>query len=193
MVDEGDGSGRLVARAVARFDVGTTRDRQWDTETVWDFAARLEAFGYTVHRAVRGGRTVVALTRGRCAIAYENNDGNLSLDVSNFARSVVGAVKPAPTDVSLAVHHRRARTVVHAVVALPEVQVFGETRLDGEVLVGADVRAPAVLVGDQNGARVEFRTTVPPGRYELRAAFNGRTGDTGLALVIAEQVRVEAA
>jgi glycosyltransferase involved in cell wall biosynthesis len=184
MEDDGDGTGRLVGRVVARFDVGPTRERQWDTETVWDFAARFEAIGYSVHRALRGGRSAVALTRGRSAIAYQNKDGNFSLDVSSSARTVVGSAKPTADDVSLTARPVRRGTELHAVVALPKVHTSGEVRLDGEVLLGAEVRVPAVLVGDEQGARLEFTATVPAGRYELRAEFDGRQGEAGLALVV---------
>jgi hypothetical protein len=190
--DDGDGTGRLVGRAVGRFDVGKTRDRQWDTETVWDFAVRLQAMGYTAHCALAGGRTAVALTRGRPAIAYENGDGNLSLDVSNSSRTVLGSAEPTPADVSLVAHPRRRGTSVHAIVALPKVHTHGEVHLEGEVLLGEHHRSAAVLLGDSDGARLEFRTVLAPGRYVLETRFNGRTGKTGLCLVAAHgSVRAE--
>jgi len=185
IVDEVDGIGHLVAHAEARFDVGTTPERDWDGDPVWDFAARLEACGYVAHRALRGGRPAVALVRGRSAIAYENRDGNLSLDVSNAARSVTGSARPVAEDVQLAsTHAADGLFAVHCRVPLTSVHAHGDVRIAGEVVFGDGSQGRAELLADDTGARLEFQSDLPPGDHRVKTRFNGRAGETGLVLSV---------
>lgn len=80
--DDGDGGGLVVATATGRFDPDRFANEHDLTDLVWDFAGRLEAFGYVVHRGLRGGRPVATTVAGATAVGYVNRDGLYSLDLS---------------------------------------------------------------------------------------------------------------
>ena len=185
MEPDGEGGGRLVGTVTGRFDVGRTAERNWDTETVWDFAARFEALGYVAHRALRGGHNAVALVRGRSAIAYKNRDGALSLDVANAVRTVSGSAKPRVDDVHVRATEQGGLVRVEMSALLREVHSHGDGRLSGEVVLGSEHRLPAEIVAEDGRTVLRSSGAVPPGEYRVRTRFNGRTGETGIALALA--------
>ncbi|RBY80131.1 hypothetical protein DQ239_03325 [Blastococcus sp. TF02-09] len=184
MEPDGDGGGRLVGTVTGRFDIGRTAERNWDTERVWDFAARFEALGYVAHRAVRGGHNAVALTRGRSAIAYKNRDGVLSLDVANAVRTVCGSAKPRVDDVDVRAAERHGVVRLELSAVLRDVHNDGGGRLTGEVVLGSGHRLPAEIVAEEGRTVLRSSGSVPPGEYRLKTRFNGRTGETGLTLAV---------
>jgi glycosyltransferase involved in cell wall biosynthesis len=194
IVSDDAGSGQLQVSAAARFDPVAFAESHDLSEPVWDFAARFDGIGYLAHRGLRGGSPNVALTRGISAISYRNQDGILSLDVSNSVRSVTGSAKPQPEDVHVTTRSSDRGVEVDVVVALPLVYVHGETRQEGQVLLGAQSTTSAFLIGNSGKARLEFHAHLDSGDYELRTRFNGRTGETGLMLrVDSSSVHIQSA
>jgi hypothetical protein len=184
-VEDGEGYGTVTARLTARFDPTRFAAEHDLTDPVWDFAARLDAFGYGIHRGLRGGAATVALLSGVPAIGYVNKDELYSLDVAAQVRTVTGSAGIAPQDVTVAARTVGAGVQVEFRAALPSVHCAGSTDLAGEVLLGPDRRVPARLTGGADGATLSFRATVPAGDHPLRSRFLGRTGNTGLVLSVA--------
>ncbi len=185
--DDGSGRGVITAVVTARFDpVAFAAEHDLD-DPVWDFAARLSVIGYGSHRGLRGGRTVVGLLAGVAAVGYENRDGLYSLDMSAAVRTVVGSAAPSTQDVRLEAEPRQDGLRVRALLPLPDVHCFGDTRLEGQVHVGAQIRAPAILSTQEGRAELRFEVTAPEREHDLRARFSGRTGATGLVLSVSGQ------
>ncbi len=185
--DDGSGSGVITAAVTTRFDpVAFAAEHDLD-DAVWDFAARLSVVGYGSHRGLRGGRTMVGLLAGVAAVGYENRGGLYSLDMAAAVRTVVGSAAPSAQDVRLEAEPRQDGLRVRAILPLPDVHCFGDTRLDGEVYVGTQIRAPGTLSTQEGRAEIGFEVTAPEGDHDLRARFCGRTGATGLVLSVSGQ------
>jgi hypothetical protein len=176
--------GTITAQVTARFapvEFAATHDL---TDRVWDFAARLEVFGYSVHRGLRGGEVTVALVDGVPAVGYVNKDGLFSLDVAAAVRTVTGSAGVPVDAAQVVAEPAGARTRVRVHAPLPTVHCAGETRLRGQVLLGPERRAAATLTGGADGAVLAFEATLPDGVHPLRTRFLDRTGATGLCLEV---------
>jgi glycosyltransferase involved in cell wall biosynthesis len=194
--DDGTGAGVITAEVTARFDPVRFADEHDLTDPVWDFAARLEVLGYVAHGPALGGETTVALLDGVPAVGYVNKEGRYSLDVAAAVRTVTGSAGVPVTGAQVR-SSRSARGVRVAVTAaLPDVHCSGSSRVRGQVLIG-DRRSRAVLTGGAAGAALRFAAVVPEGTHRVKTRFLGRTGQTGLSLVVtggrAELVRTDGA
>ena len=176
--DDGSGLGVLRARAVVRFDpVAFAAAHDLQDDAVFDFGARLEALGFVLHRALRGGEPRAALLDGVAALAYVNSSGGFSLDV-RAARSLTRVTAPDPATARVS---RRAAAEVSVQLELPGVHCVGATSHAGQVLLPDDVALSATLAGADGRAVLSFAGTVAPGEHALRTRFDGRTAPTGLA------------
>jgi glycosyltransferase involved in cell wall biosynthesis len=185
--DDGTGTGTITGTVTARFDPVAFAAEHDLTDPVWDFAARLSALGYIAHRGLRGGSPVTALLGGVAAVGYTNRDGVYSLDVAAAVRTITGTARPAASDARVTAQPGPNNALrVEVTLAMPAVHCVGQTRLDGEVLLGDSMRVPATLAsegGEGGGVAVlRFEAAVHPGDYPLRTYFLERTGGTGLVL-----------
>jgi glycosyltransferase involved in cell wall biosynthesis len=180
--DDGTGHGVITGKVTARFDpVAFAAEHDLD-DPVWDFAARFGFMGYVSHRALRGGRTLVALLDGQTAVGYENRDGLFSLDVAAEIRAITDSGPLSPVDALLEAHRGEDTVGVEAAIAMPDIHCVGRTRLTGRALFGNGLRAPATVTAESGRAMLRFRADLPAGRHPLRTRFLGRIGDTGLVL-----------
>jgi len=181
--DDGTGTGLITGTVTARFDPVAFAAEHDLTDPVWDFAARLSALGYITHRGLRGGSPVTALLGGVAAVGYSNREGIYSLDVAAAVRTVPGTARPAASDARVAVQPGPNGALRVAVtLAMPAVHCVGQTRLEGEALLGDSIRVPAILASEDGVAVLRFEAAVHPGDYPLRTYFLERTGGTGLVL-----------
>lgn len=169
-------------------------------DAVWDFHARNTVLGMLNHRALRAALDPQpALKSGKCAIAYANDNGMLSLDLRQKIRSIVSDGIAVADKVST---RRLSKGLVAFALPIDGVAIDGRTDIAGEVgldrlggflarvagsarvarlpavgpLVGRALgRKPARLLADEKGVRLEGVLRAVPGRYTLVVVFQGRT------------------
>ncbi|GAB3757822.1 glycosyltransferase family 2 protein [Microlunatus parietis] len=149
----------------SRFEVTGRVDVAGLEDDIWD--VRLDGHGASgKHRdPVRIGSLteLPALVDGRAAVAYATQDGGLALDLTETARTVVGAARPGAEDVTT--------DAGEVVVALARVQIAGSGRLSGRAVT--ESQRPARLVATDAGAELVVDGPVRADRRDLMFAFTG--------------------
>lgn len=134
-------------------------------QDIWD--VRVDGHGASgKHRdPVRIGSLteLPALVDGRAAVAYASKDGGLALDLTETARTVVGAARPGAEDATT--------DADQVVLALTRVQIAGSGRLTGRAVTESQL--PARLVATGAGAELVVDGPVRAGRRDLMFAFTG--------------------
>ena len=214
---EGDDHRRdVVVKSETSVDIDTAVFGKPLADPVWDFHARNSLLGTANHRALRAQVTAqCALINGRAAIAYQNKNGMLSLDLGQTLRSVVTDGRAA-TD--RATFKQLPRRLVAFTLPLEGVHVSGTTKLPGTVsfrlLHGRIARVlssdrvariprigpllsralggkPAVLEGGKDGAFLTGVFRALPGTYTLMCRFGSRTAVTRIRLRVSLSGRKE--
>lgn len=181
--DDGTGTGTITGTVTARFDPVAFAAEHDLSDPVWDFAGRVSALGYVAHRGLRGGGPVTALLGGVTAVGYSNREGLYSLDVAAVVHTIAATTPPAASDARVAARPGPNGALrVALTLPMPAVHCVGQTRLDGQVLLGSSLRVPATLASEDGQAVLRFEAAVHPGDYPLRTRFLKRTGGTGLVL-----------
>lgn len=174
-------------------------------EAVWDVWAETRWHG-AGHRSEVGApeESRPALTDGRTAVAYRNNNGMISLDLAGRLRSVLRDGRPATGPI--------ADTAAAFAIELPAVAVHGPMSVAVELTLEPEDPAPRWLlahprtagllggrsalealrptlpgriVADTGGARLESGGDVRAGRFRIRICCGDAALPTGLALTVA--------
>ncbi|GAA4421591.1 glycosyltransferase [Georgenia halophila] len=190
-----------TVRASAAVDIRSAAAGAPLAGPLWDFHVKNTLLGTSQHKNLKTRTPVrAALLRGRSAIAYTNRDGNLSLDLAQKVRDIVGYARPLVEDATLARVGRKG--LVRFDLPIADVATAGYTELRGTMSlssagslparvalsgrlhslpkVGPVLRRalgaqPARLVGDTDGAHVEGFFRAAPGTYKMAFRFQGRT------------------
>lgn len=130
-----------------------------------------------------------ALIEGVAVVAYKNRSGLLTVDVGENVKNVAALAGSAATQVAISTTPRYSRLTL----TLPEVHVWGTTRLEGVMILRPVGMGPAVdvievkaaLIGEAGQARITTTDSlVPAGEYSIAVTFNGRTTETGKEIVV---------
>ncbi|MFC7622004.1 glycosyltransferase family 2 protein [Microlunatus sp. GCM10028923] len=134
-------------------------------EDVWDVRIDGHGAGGKHKDPVRIGSLteLPALVDGRAAVAYATKDGGLALDLTETARTVVGASRPGAEDAG--------SDTGELVLALTRVQIAGSGRLSGRAVTESQL--PARLVATDAGAELVADGPVRATRRDLMFAFTG--------------------
>lgn len=155
----GPGPGETSFQVTGRIDVAGLE------EDVWDVRVDGHGAGGKHRDPVRIGSLTEqpALVDGRAAVAYATKDGGLALDLTETARTVVGAARPGAEDA--------AADAGEVVLGLTRVQIAGSGRLAGRAVTESQL--PARLVATDAGAELVVDGPVRASRRDLRFAFTG--------------------
>ncbi len=176
------GDGRVTD---GRFEVTGQVDPTVLAEDIWDLriGARSATGKQAAERKQRDPVRIGKLTEqpavvdGRGMVAYVTKDGGLALDLTETARTVVGAARVEPAEVSEADGE--------VVIGLPRVHVHGAGRIDGRAVTDSEL--PARLIGSDDGAVIVAGVPDPAARRDLRFAFAGNRSSRRLAIEYADE------
>jgi hypothetical protein len=162
-----------------RFEVTGQIDPTVLAEDIWDVRLAARSAGQKQRDPVRIGTLTErpAIVDGRAMVAYATKDGGLALDLTETARTVVGAARVEPGEVTA--------DGDEVVIGLPRVHVHGPGRIDGQAVTEGEV--PARLIGTDDGAVIVAEAPARSVRRDLRFAFTGHRSSRRLAIEYGEQ------
>jgi glycosyltransferase involved in cell wall biosynthesis len=187
------GGPELVVSAVATLDPRTAIFGRPLDERSWDFTAHNEFLGRINQRGLRTARSSrSAVQNGQVYIAYRNEAGNLSLDIDQRNRSLVGS---APLDPNNAASSLTESTGTLRLALLRPytsffelpfsgVATFDDTKIEGTVTIGNASPQPAWIVAREDAAWLQSTVQQRPGTYPMTLNFHDRVMDSGLHVTV---------
>jgi hypothetical protein len=194
-----DGQAVLTARVETDVDLAHVIGGRRIGEDIYDFYFVLRFNGISRGGGVRstiGARS--ALVDGRPGVAYANLTGNLSLDTAQRLRGPIKDGRPGIRQATVGadgmtlplpgVHVHGTTTIPMDVVLLPAIDSV-RYLLDNKALPGRKQlatrlvsEAPARLIGDAEGARLEVRGPLKAGAHRL--AFRSKRATLVSAIIL---------
>lgn len=196
---ETDGSGAVILAGAGEATIDPTHLAGGSVleDDVWDFMARGDWLGTrTQVKLAYRGRVRPAVLSGHGMVAYRSTAGALTLDTAGRERTVALDAKP---------RLGLASPLDRLAIPLDNVSVFGDGGLDAGELVAvpedgaareptpeqlersASTRTLRLSIAIRpEGARLEGRATLPPGRYRIYARRGGQLRRTAYVVAVAD-------